>query len=65
MDWKEFFRVDGAKLEKAYGQVQEVAVRAIEGASQSKAFTGLQQALVEQGRKGEAKNSYARIAGYA
>ena len=45
-----------AKLEKAYGQVQEVAVRAIEGASQSKAFTGLQQALVEQGRKGESKN---------
>lgn len=45
-----------AKLEKAYGQVQEVAVRAIEGASQSKAFAGLQQALVEQGRKGESKN---------
>lgn len=47
-----------AKLEKAYGQVQEVAVRAIEGASQSKAFAGLQQALVEQGRKGESKNGY-------
>lgn len=45
-----------ARLEKAYGQVQEVAVRAIEGASQSKAFAGLQQALVEQGRKGEARN---------
>jgi len=45
-----------AKLEKAYGQVQEVAVRAIEGASQSKAFAGLQQALSEQSRKGENKN---------
>ncbi len=45
-----------AKLEKAYGQVQEVAVRAIEGASQSKAFAGLQQAMVEQARKGESKN---------
>ena len=45
-----------AKMEKAYGQVQEVAVRAIDGASQSKAFAGLQQALAEQGRKGESKS---------
>ena len=45
-----------AKMEKAYGQVQEVAVRAIEGASQSKAFSGLQQAFVEQARKSDGKN---------
>lgn len=45
-----------AKLEKAYGQVQEVAVRAIEGASQSKAFAGLQQAFAEQARKSDSKN---------
>lgn len=36
------------KLERAYEKVQEVAVRAIEGASQSKSFTDLQKILSEK-----------------
>lgn len=37
--------------EKAYGQVQEIAVRAIEGSSNFKSMTNLQQLLGEQQRK--------------
>jgi len=37
--------------EKAYTQVQEIAVRAIEGSSSFKSLTSLQQLLAEQGRK--------------
>lgn len=36
--------------EKAYCQVQEIAVRAVEGSSGAKALANLQQLLVEQGR---------------
>jgi hypothetical protein len=39
------------QAEKAYGQVQEIAVRAIEGSSNFKSMTSLQQLLSEQGRK--------------
>lgn len=38
--------------EKAYGQVQEIAVRAIEGSANSKQLANLQQLLADQGRKG-------------
>lgn len=37
--------------ERAYGQVQEIAVRAIEGSSNFKSLTSLQQMLNEQARK--------------
>ncbi|MCK9262383.1 MAG: hypothetical protein WDA72_07750 [Desulfomonilia bacterium] len=37
--------------EAAYQKVQDVAVKAIEGASKHGSFSGLQQALSEQGRK--------------
>jgi hypothetical protein len=43
------------KMEKAYGQVQEIAVRAIEGSSNSKTLAGVQQLLADQGRKAEGK----------
>jgi colicin import membrane protein len=36
--------------EKAYSQVQEIAIRAVEGSSGAKALSSLQQLLVEQGR---------------
>jgi len=36
------------KLEKAYGKIQDVAVKAIEGASQAKSFTDLQRILAEK-----------------
>ena len=39
------------QAEKAYGQVQEIAVRAIEGSAGQKSLANLQQLLVEQGRK--------------
>jgi len=39
--------------EKAYGQVQEIAVRAIEGSANTKQLASLQQLLAEQGRKGQ------------
>jgi hypothetical protein len=42
-------------MEKAYGQVQEIAVRAIEGSSNSKTLAGVQQLLSEQSRKSEGK----------
>jgi hypothetical protein len=38
--------------EKAYGQVQEIAVRAIEGSASAKQLTNLQQMLADQARKG-------------
>lgn len=41
-----------AQSEKAYGQVQEIAVRAIEGSANSKQLSNLQQMLAEQSRKG-------------
>jgi hypothetical protein len=41
--------------EKAYAQVQEIAVRAIEGSSGLKSLTSLQQLLAEQSRKGPAE----------
>jgi hypothetical protein len=41
--------------EKAYGQVQEIAVRAIEGSANSKQLASLQQMLADQGRKGTAE----------
>jgi hypothetical protein len=40
------------RADKAYGQVQEIAVRAIEGSGSSKQLAGLQQMLAEQARKG-------------
>jgi hypothetical protein len=39
------------QVEKAYAQVQDVAVKAIDGSSQSKSFASLQQLMVEQSRK--------------
>lgn len=39
------------QAEKAYSQVQEIAVRAIEGSASSKQFAQLQQLLAEQVRK--------------
>jgi len=39
------------QAEKAYQQVQEIAVRAIEGSAQSKQLASLQQMLAEQARK--------------
>ena len=45
------------KMEKAYGQVQEIAVRAIEGSSNSKTLAGVQQLLSEQSRKSEGKSA--------
>jgi len=38
--------------EKAYGQVQEIAVRAIEGSANAKQLSNLQQMLADQARKG-------------
>jgi hypothetical protein len=40
----------GQQQEKAYSQVQEIAIRAVEGSSGAKALSSLQQLLVEQGR---------------
>lgn len=40
--------------EKAYGQVQEIAVRAIEGSGNAKQIASLQQLLADQSRKGGA-----------
>ncbi len=39
------------QAEKAYAQVQEIAVRAIEGSASAKQLAHLQQLLAEQGRK--------------
>jgi hypothetical protein len=39
------------QAEKAYQQVQEIAVRAVEGSAQSKQLASLQQMLTDQGRK--------------
>jgi DNA repair exonuclease SbcCD ATPase subunit len=39
------------QLDKAYQQVQEIAVRAIEGSSNSKSLAGLQQLLSESARR--------------
>ena len=39
------------QLEKAYQQVQEIAVKTIEGSSTSKSFANLQQWISEQTRK--------------
>lgn len=44
----------GQQAEKAYGQVQEIAVRAIEGSSGAKSLAGFQQLLAEQSRKPQA-----------
>jgi len=41
-----------AQSEKAYGQVQEIAVRAIEGSGSAKQLANLQQMLADQARKG-------------
>lgn len=40
------------QADKAYGQVQEIAVRAIEGSANAKQLANLQQMLADQGRKG-------------
>lgn len=40
------------RSDKAYGQVQEIAVRAIEGSASAKQLSSLQQMLADQGRKG-------------
>jgi hypothetical protein len=40
------------RADKAYGQVQEIAVRAIEGSGTSKQLAGIQQLLTEQSRRG-------------
>lgn len=39
------------QIDKAYQQVQDIAVRAIEGSSNSKSFAGLQQLLAESARR--------------
>jgi len=39
------------QAEKAYQQVQEIAVRAVEGSAQAKQLASLQQMLTDQGRK--------------
>ena len=39
------------QAEKAYAQVQDIAVKAIEGSSNFKSLTSLHQLLTEQGRK--------------
>ncbi len=41
-----------AQTEKAYAQVQEIAVRAVEGSAAAKQLADLQQMLAEQPRKG-------------
>ncbi len=41
-----------SQSEKAYGQVQEIAVRAIEGSGSAKQLASLQQMLADQSRKG-------------
>ena len=41
----------GQQAEKAYQQVQEIAIRAVEGSAQAKQLAHLQQMLSEQGRK--------------
>jgi hypothetical protein len=41
-----------AQTEKAYAQVQEIAVRAVEGSAAAKQLAGLQQLLADQPRKG-------------
>ena len=43
------------QAEKAYGQVQEIAVRAIEGSASAKQLTNLQQLLADQARKSGAE----------
>lgn len=40
------------RSDKAYGQVQDIAVRAIEGSGTAKQLTSLQQMLADQARKG-------------
>jgi hypothetical protein len=42
------------QAEKAYSQVQEIAVRAIDGSASVKQLANLQQLLAEQVRKGAA-----------
>jgi len=44
-----------SQSEKAYGQVQEIAVRAIEGSGSAKQLANLQQLLAEQSRKSAAE----------
>ncbi len=39
------------QVEKAYGQVQDIAIKAIEGTSHSQPLTNLQQLMAEQARK--------------
>ena len=43
------------QAEKAYVQVQDIAVKAIEGSSGFKSLTNLQQLLADQGRKAVAE----------
>lgn len=45
------------QLQKAYGQVQEIAVRAIDGSSSSKTLAGVQQLLSDQARKSDGKST--------
>lgn len=40
-----------SQADKAYGQVQEIAVRAIEGSASTKQLSSLQQMLADQGRR--------------
>ena len=42
------------QAEKAYAQVQEIAVRAIEGSASTKQLAHLQQLLADQARKSSA-----------
>ena len=44
-----------SQVDKAQGQVQEIAVRAIEGSGSAKQLSSLQQMLAEQARKGVAE----------
>ena len=39
------------QIDKSYAQVQEIAVKAIEGSSNTQTLTGLQQWLADQGRR--------------
>ncbi|MDX9822761.1 MAG: hypothetical protein RBT20_12555 [Syntrophales bacterium] len=45
----------GQQLDKAYQKIEDVAVKTIEGAAQSKAFAGLQQILADQVKKQQDK----------
>jgi hypothetical protein len=48
-----------AQIDKSYGQVQDIAVKAIEGSANLKALAGLQQQAAEQARRASKDESRA------